>query len=212
MGKTKAQELKNVRVDFVSFVEEGANGEQFAIFKSKDYKEPEKNKIKNDSEIKENINALEKILNSFKGFFTNETKITQEGNSMNEQDKNDVLNAVKGVNDNVSGLSEKVDGIEKRVAELEAGNDNADEDSAEVENNGAATSQDDNDTDIAEVENNAGTNEPESQNNNMAEIKKSIADLSAQLKKMAEVRNDSNSLDADEDIDDDDEDFENLLF
>lgn len=105
-GKVKATELKNVRVDFVSLVRQGANAERFQIYKSAEAIQKEETEKRKAVEIdKKDIGVFERILNLLKG------KSNEEEIEMGKAEE--ILKAVEDLSGKVTSLTERVDKIEK---------------------------------------------------------------------------------------------------
>jgi len=113
-GKRLATELKKLKVDFVSLVGSGANGQRFEVFKSADYK-PED--IENDSEViseevKNLVQSMKDGLSKFLALFPNK-KSKKTNQELSVSDKTEILEAITGLAGQVKGLTDRVESFEK---------------------------------------------------------------------------------------------------
>ena len=115
MGKVKAIELFDTRVDFISFVEEGANGEKFEIFKSANYKE---------DKGKETISKEEYSL--FKKFTEYFRKFTKE-NKEEDMDLEKVLEMLTEIVETVKSIDVRLTALEGIAKEKEDGEEGSEE-------------------------------------------------------------------------------------
>ena len=116
MGKVTATELKDVRVDFVSFVEEGANGQKFAIFKSADYM-PENNENETNDFSKEEKGILKRFVDSFRKHM----KIEKEEEQIMKELAEKILAALGAMQKSLETLSGGFSKLEKSLLKEEAG-------------------------------------------------------------------------------------------
>lgn len=105
MSKINARELKDARVDFVSFVEEGANGEGFKIFKSAHHK--------NNNLTDEEEGLFKKFINSLKEYITKKEKETT-----NMSDMQSILNEIKGVGDKIDNVNNTIETMKTDINDL----------------------------------------------------------------------------------------------
>lgn len=109
MAKRKVTELEDVRIDFVSFVDRGANGKKFEIFKSADYNGEESHET--DEELsKEEKSLLKRMLKFFKIH-------TQEEEEMAKSEE--ILKAIEGLGASVNKVSERLDQVESKLQKEE---------------------------------------------------------------------------------------------
>jgi len=129
MAKRKCRELKDLKVEFVSLVDKGANGKPFAMVKSEfpvvNFRKEEKKTdidIKKEDEItQEDQSFLKKFCNFFK---TNK----QEEKTVDEK----ILEKLEDVNKSVKAINDRMDKLEKGEEE------DVDTDNADTENNSQA--------------------------------------------------------------------------
>jgi hypothetical protein len=203
--KINATELKDVRVDFISFVTEGANGQKFAIFKSKDAKQGQKPEEK--VEIgKEEISVLKKLfgkLNIFK------QKPNEEELSMADMKK--VLTALddikKGVDENATKIEEFEEKLEKADPDMGAQGDNngkpdtSDVSAGDTSSANAVGGDGEANTDAPPADGKDATTEVEKKMMTALEdIKKGLQANSDRLEKLEKKRTPSNSLDGDDPV------------
>lgn len=105
MGKVDGTELKNVRIDFVSFVGRGANGKGFEIYKSAEHKEAGKPETTTES-----IECSTEEAGIFKKFFEWSKKEKNKEEKMNLED----------IAKKITDIGTTIEGVVARVATLEA--------------------------------------------------------------------------------------------
>lgn len=110
MGKVKATELIETRVDFVSLVERGANGQKFEIFKSADYKDTGKEK--------ESIVLNEEEASFFKKFveFFKKSK-EEEMDNIEKDEAKEILDKLKELASQVAAIEKRLSAMEKQLSE-----------------------------------------------------------------------------------------------
>ena len=108
MGKAMARELKEVRIDFVSFVDQGANGAKFEIFKSAKAKE-EKSTEPTEGFTKEQESLFKKFLD----FFKRETEDLEEN-------KTEVVNKEIGGDMDLDKIVKMMEKLEATVKSIDA--------------------------------------------------------------------------------------------
>ncbi len=124
MGKVLATELKNVKIEFVSLVESGANGERFEVFKSADFKP-----ISKSSASDKNIPVVDllSLVDKAKAFLNDLIGETPKDEDKNKNKKKgftvdetkEILEAIKGINSKVDGLANEVKEIKEKKVETD---------------------------------------------------------------------------------------------
>jgi hypothetical protein len=111
MGKRKATEINNLRLKYVSLVDEGANGKKFQIFKSADYK-PDK--------IDEEIESVElKMSDTEVGVLKKITNFFVKNNE--EVDMDEVNEKFDKVSEMIKSLGKKIEDINNKFDKLSEG-------------------------------------------------------------------------------------------
>lgn len=185
MGKIKARELKRGKAEYVSLVSEGANGKEFEVFKSADYKRDTN---------KEELSSEEKSL--FKKLFK---FIKKE-----EDDMGDIMNAdkmlagIEGLSEAVKGLTSKVEEMDKKIIEVQESGKEAKSDTGQAtgqDGAGGGTQEKKSSETVQSGDEGGQDNEVlDKMSKSLEEITSEIKELSGRVDKMEAIRRDSNVL------------------
>lgn len=194
MGKVTATELIETRIDFVSFVDKGANGERFQIYKSADYKPEAEKEIKKSIDFDEKeLSVFQKILDFFSSKRKDENELPETKNLNKEEDVMDknILSIITSLKSCVDTLTTKVENLEKKIEKKidEQEDDNGvSGDENDTRNTGTQeTSSTDTDSGEDETGNGDSSDDEgstESNDSNTEELQKQIAELTERVTKL----------------------------
>jgi hypothetical protein len=124
-GKRLATELKNVKVEYVSLVQSGANGERFQVFKSADFKGTEKKHSASGNEVsvevKTLIESLKDNLNKFLSLIPG-VKKKNSNQELSVSETKEIMEGIKGLGEKLTAMSGRLDDLDKKPKKGE-GND-----------------------------------------------------------------------------------------